>query len=139
MPVNPGPYALDATRLILGPSGAVTPKAVTPTFYAELDEEFDQFKGHVLVQTCEFAEAWPTWEVHPHGDEIVFLLSGAVDFVLRTGDGEQTIRVDEPRSSVVVPRGTWHTARPLRPTTMLFVTPGEGTVNAEHPERQEKP
>ena len=30
---------------------------------------------------------------------------------------------------VVVPKGTWHTARTSVPTKMLFVTPGQGTEN----------
>ena len=133
MAVNPGPHDLDRTRMILGPSGAVTLKQVSPTFYQELDAEYDDFRGHVLVQTFEFSEAWPTWEVHPHGDEIVYLISGAVDFVLWTGNGEEVLRVDTLGSAVVVPQGTWHTARPLAPTSMLFITPGEGTLNAEEP------
>ena len=133
MAVNPGPHNLDVTRMILGPSGEVTPKDASPTFYEELDTEFDGFGGHILVQTGEFAEVWPTWEMHPHGDEIVYLIAGAVDFVLWNGGAEEVLRVDEPGTCVVVPRGTWHTARPLQPTRMLFVTPGEGTLNAERP------
>ena len=82
MAVNLGPHDLDQTRMILGPSGLVTLKDVSPTFYQELDAEYDGFRGYVLVQTFEFSEPWPTWEVHPHGDEIVYLISGAVDFVL---------------------------------------------------------
>lgn len=130
---RPGPYYLNATALILGPEGAVTPKAMSSTFYAELDAEFNQFKNHVLVQTGNFSEAWPTWEIHPHGDEIVYLLSGVVDFVFWTGDDEQVLRLGKPGSAVVVPKGTWHTVRPLEPASMLFITPGEGTINAEKP------
>lgn len=36
---------------------------------------------------------------------------------------------------VVVPRGTWHTAKVHAATTMLFITPGEGTENRESPPR----
>ena len=134
MSTNPGPFTLNLTRLIMGPDGAVTPKDMSPGFYAELDSEFDGFRGHVLVQDGEFAEAWPTWEVHPHGDEIVYLLSGDTEFVLREDGDETVLRLNEPGSAVVVPRGCWHTARPLAPTKLLFITPGEGTVNAEEPE-----
>ena len=34
-----------------------------------------------------------------------------------------------PGSFVIVPRGTWHTARTSVATKMLFITPGEGTKN----------
>ena len=49
MAVKPGPYDLTSTRLILGPQGNATPKQVTPDFYAELDREFSDFTGHVLI------------------------------------------------------------------------------------------
>lgn len=133
MPINPGPFDLGSTRLILGPQGNAVPKAVTADFYKELDREFNQFAGHVLVSRHEFDEPWSTWEMHPKGDEFVYLLFGDVDLVLWTGDRERLLRVNDPGSYVVVPRGTWHTARPRMRTGMLFLTPGEGTVNADHP------
>ncbi len=130
---SPGPYALDEVRMIMSPDAAVTPKAVTATFYQELDQEFAGFKGHILVQSGEFSEAWPTWEIHPHGDELVYLLYGDTDFVLWDGGEEQLVRLREPGELVVVPRNTWHTARPHAATKLLFITPGEGTLNAEQP------
>lgn len=131
---NPGPHKLATDRLILSPDGSVTPKRESPTFYAELDQEFDNFRGHVLVQDGEFSDAWPHWEMHPHGDEIVYLLSGDTEFILRLKSGDQVLRVNEPGTAVIVPRGCWHTARPLKPTRMLFVTPGEGTQHDENPD-----
>ena len=50
MPADPGPHRFEDVRLILAPDGEATTKAVTPNFYAELDSEFDQFKGHILVR-----------------------------------------------------------------------------------------
>lgn len=75
-----------------------------------------------------FTEDWPTWEIHPAGDELVVLLAGKVDMVLRLADGDRVVPL-EHRGAVVVPRGTWHTARVHAPSEMLFVTPGEGTEN----------
>ena len=43
------------------------------------------------------------------------------------------VRVSQPGSFDVVPQGTWHTANPHAPTTMLFVTAGEDTENREQP------
>ncbi|MCZ6855322.1 MAG: cupin domain-containing protein [Gammaproteobacteria bacterium] len=133
MPIDPGPYNFDGHRIIMSPSGDATAKAITPRFFEELGE-FGTFAGHLLISRFDFDEPWPTWEIHPHGDEFVYLLSGDVDFVLRTGEGDKTIHVDKPGSYVVVPKGTWHTARPHSPTTMLFVTPGEDTQNKETPD-----
>jgi len=133
MTTDPGPYDLETMRPVLGPDGSATPKAVTPNFYAELDRDFGGFAGHVLVSQRAFAEPWGMWEMHPKGDEVVTLLSGEVDFVLWSGGGEKVLRVAQPGSYIVVPRGTWHTARPRKPTVMLFLTPGEGTRHAETP------
>jgi len=132
--MDSGPHDLDAVRFILGPDGQGTNITVTPDFYEQLDRKFTDFTGHVLIQRFSFDEAWPTWEVHPKGDEFVYLLEGDTDFLLRIDGEDRRVRVNETGSYVVVPRGTWHTARPHAPTTMLFVTPGEGTLNAVEPE-----
>jgi mannose-6-phosphate isomerase-like protein (cupin superfamily) len=133
MPNDPGPHALREVRAILAPGGAVTSRRVTPRFYEEVDAEFQGFGGHVLVSEHAFDEPWPTWEMHPNGDEIVYLIEGDTDFVLHDPAGDRVLRVSEPGSYVVVPRGTWHTARPHTWTIMLFITPGEGTQNRESP------
>jgi len=133
MATDPGPHHIDQVRYILAPDGSGMNKTVSERFYQELDEDFDDFSGHVLIQRYSFEEAWPTWEVHPEGDEFVYLIEGDTDFLLQEGSAQRTVRVSEPGSYVVVPKGVWHTARPHAPTTMLFVTPGEGTLNAEAP------
>ncbi len=134
MAIAPGPHNLDAIRPILGPKGDALLKKVTPDFYETLGKDVPDFQGHILIQHFEFSDPWPTWEVHPVGDEFVYLISGDVDFVLWENGREKTVRVNEPGSYVMVPMNTWHTARPRNKTTMLFVTPGEGTLNAEKPQ-----
>lgn len=109
--------------------------ALTPDLHARLDAEFRNFAGHLLISSYAFDEDWPTWEVHPAGDEFVILVAGDADLVLATGEGDDTIRMTEPGTFAIVPRNTWHTARIRKPTVMLFVTPGEGTVNAREPSR----
>lgn len=133
MTTDSGPHSLDRMRLILDPAGRSTLKVVSDTFYQELDAEFPDFSGHVLIQQFSFDAPWGTWEVHPEGDEFVFLLEGDTDLILHQDGEERVVRISEPGSYVVVPQGTWHTARPHAPSTMLFVTPGEGTLNAEAP------
>lgn len=133
MRANPGPHDGGSTAAIFAPDGTATVKAFSPTFYEELDRDFAGFAGHLLIQRYTFATPWPTWERHPAGDEYVYLLSGDTDFVLWRDGREQVIRVATPGSYVIVPRGVWHTARPHAPTTMLFVTPGEGTQNEPTP------
>ncbi len=133
MNIKPGPHRSDADFFILSPGGEGTVKSFTPSFYQELDTEFNSFKGHLLVAQHSFDADWPTWEMHPHGDEMVCLIEGDIDFVLWRDGEEEVLRVNEAGTYVVVPKGIWHTARPRQQTTMLFITPGEGTLNAVTP------
>lgn len=133
MSTDAGPHELASKPMIMTPQGDGVVKPFGENFFAELDQDFANFKGHCLVMTFAFSEPWPTWEIHPHGDEFVYLLEGDTDFILRTDDGDVTVRVNEPGTYVVVPKNTWHTARPHAPTRMLFVTPGEGTLNQTEP------
>ncbi len=117
--------------VVLGRDLAAETVAVTDTLWAELDDRFGDFSGSSLLSTFAFDAPWPTWEMHPAGDEFVYLLEGDTDLVLASPDGEETCRLAEPGEYCIVPRGTWHTARPHVPTRLLFVTPGQGTENRE--------
>lgn len=86
----------------------------------------DTFGKGWLVSEYAFTQDWPNWEMHPQGDELVYLLSGAVDLLLEQGGAVRTISLDGA-GAVVVPRGVWHTARVRAPSRMLHVTRGEGT------------
>lgn len=120
---------LDEIFAVLKPDLSVETVAVSPTLYEELDAKFDHFKSHVLVALHEFAADWDSWEKHPAGDEVVVLLSGRAQMVLKTSSGEDTVELSESGAYIVVPRNTWHTARVSVPTRMLFITPGEETAN----------
>lgn len=124
---------LTDTFAVLTPRMDVATVPVTPTVYQELNARFDGFRGHAMVAVHAFDADWGNWERHPHGDEIVVLLSGAADMVLRRDAGEEVVPLREPESCVVIPRNTWHTARVREPARMLFVTPGEGTEHADAP------
>ena len=108
---------------------------VSEKLYEELDATYGDFAGRTLISCHSFEDDWPTWEVHPKGDEFVVLLSGDVDMVLAGEDGDETLRLSQPGAFVIVPRGVWHTAKVREPAAMLFVTPGEGTENRAEPDR----
>ncbi len=65
----------------------------------------------------------------------VCLLAGDAEMTLALPGGDRTVCSSEAGSFVIVPRGTWHTAKINAPTRMLFVTPGQGTENREQPVR----
>lgn len=124
---------LKDTFAVIKPNMGVATVAVTDTMYAELDENYKHFKNHLLVSEYSFNEDWPTWEMHPHGDEIVYLISGDVNFLLRSDGDERSVRLHNAGSFVVVPKNTWHTMKIKSSAKMLFITPGEGTQNVKTP------
>lgn len=125
---------LFSSFVVLDPQQTATVLPVTESFWQDLDRRYGTFAGHSLVSAFSFSADWPTWERHPNGDEIVFLVSGRADFLLRDEDGERRISLRQPGSFVVVPKDTWHTAKIADQAAMLFVTPGEGTENREQPD-----
>jgi mannose-6-phosphate isomerase-like protein (cupin superfamily) len=66
------------------------------------------------------------WERHPAGDELVCLLSGAVDLILDEATGERRVEL-RAGSGFIVPRGVWHRFVRRGPCDLLFVVRGCGT------------
>ena len=89
--------------------------------------EIAQYGKGWLISEYDCTRDWPTWEMHPEGDEFVYLLSGAVDLLLDRGGEIVTVAL-EGSGAVVVPRGVWHTAKVRAPSRMLHVTRGAGTA-----------
>jgi hypothetical protein len=114
-----------ATFVHLPDGPAATLLELTPSFWQELESRADLHGGR-LISAYRFSEDWTSWERHPAGDELVFQLSGAMDFVLEDGGAERSVPL-RGRAALVVPRGAWHTVRVLEPSEALFVTRGAGT------------
>lgn len=96
------------------------------TFWHLAQSEYDKAGQGWLVSEFDYTRDWPTWEMHPNGDEFVYLLSGAVEFHLEEGETVRKL-VLEGSGAVVVPRGIWHTAKVRAPSRALHVTRGAGT------------
>ncbi len=85
-----------------------------------------------LVAVHRFDADWPTWEMHPKGEELVWVVEGHMSLVQRI-DGEDRITELRAGQAAINPTGVWHTARVHVPTTALFITAGESTENALSP------
>lgn len=131
-------FNLANTFVVLTPQKQAGTLTNSPTVYEELDRQYGDFKDHELIALHEFHEDWPSWEIHPNGDEIVVLLSGAATFLVKLDGINREIRLDRRGDSVIVPRGAWHTARIDQSAAMLFITPGEGTLNEYDKSRLEQ-
>ncbi|MBV8957461.1 MAG: cupin domain-containing protein [Actinobacteria bacterium] len=62
-------------------------------------------------------------EVHPDGDELLYLVSGAVSLRLELPEGERTVELG-PGDAVVVPQGIWHKVTLREPGQLIHITPG---------------
>ncbi|MHB1606560.1 MAG: VOC family protein [Leptospirales bacterium] len=123
-----GPLNIDSTFVVFDDQGVATPMEVRETFWQDLTDRFGDFSGKLLFSSFWFNKDWDNWEIHPYGDEVVFLLSGDFDFILDQDNAHRTVRLNNAGSFVIVPRGTWHTARVRCPSSALFLTPGRGTI-----------
>ena len=62
-------------------------------------------------------------EVHPDGDELPYLISGAMSLRLEDPDGEIEVELHAGQA-VVVPQGVWHKLTLREPGQLLHITPG---------------
>ena len=108
-----------------GPDAIVVP--VGKDFWARIAERTDLHEGRLVMVGGQSTD-WTNWEMHPAGEEVLYLLSGALDLVLQNqnNDGERTVELRAGRA-FIVPRGTWHRGIVRSPYTILSITYGAGT------------
>jgi mannose-6-phosphate isomerase-like protein (cupin superfamily) len=134
--VTPGQAGFDprTTFLFLEDGGDTVSVDVTPTFWRELStgettsaaiRRIRERDGRLLVIVPQEASA-PHREMHPGGEEVLYLLSGAVDVVLEEGGGDRVVEL-RPGSACLVPRGVWHRLIVHQPGELLAITYGKGT------------
>ncbi len=70
-------------------------------------------------------------ELHPDGDELLFVISGRIDVILEDGGDEHTVGAERIEAvhagqAIVVPKGVWHRVEIREPSRMVHITPGPG-------------
>ena len=61
-------------------------------------------------------------EMHPDGDEVLYVISGRLTVVLETNPVER-VELGEG-DGLIVPKGVWHKVDILEPAKIAFLTPG---------------
>ena len=120
-----GIFDLTQTYLHLTDGPDLIGLPVTDDFWQTLPTRTDLGDGR-LLSAYHFTESWDAWEMHPAGEEVVILTSGAVDFHLEEPTGERVVEL-RGNGTIIVPRGVWHTATVHEPSDMIFITRGQGT------------
>jgi mannose-6-phosphate isomerase-like protein (cupin superfamily) len=64
-------------------------------------------------------------EMHPDGDELLFVVSGRFDVTLELDAGLPFVEL-RPGDGLVVPRGVWHLVTMREPGQLVHITPGPG-------------
>ncbi len=130
--VYPGGMARDLEKhpIHLG-RGATA--VVQPEFTGELDWYMGYGQRHGddgvegrLVALHTFSSSWDSWEVHPHGAEVVLCTAGAMTLIQEIDGAERRVRLEPGQYAINAP-GVWHTADVEGSATALFITAGEGT------------
>jgi mannose-6-phosphate isomerase-like protein (cupin superfamily) len=62
-------------------------------------------------------------EVHPDGDELLYMVSGAVTVRLELPGGDRTVELGAG-DALVVPQGVWHLVTMREPGRLIHITPG---------------
>jgi mannose-6-phosphate isomerase-like protein (cupin superfamily) len=79
-----------------------------------------------LLSALPMRADWTNWEMHPAGDELLFMLEGRATFILELADGLKEVALSAGRL-LVIPKGVWHTAKVSEPARSLAITAGLGT------------
>jgi mannose-6-phosphate isomerase-like protein (cupin superfamily) len=78
--------------------------------------------GYVIGTPMMTQPAPHNGEMHPDGDEVLFLISGRLDVVLE--EHETYVVEMTPGQTLIVPKGVWHRVVPREPSHLLHITPG---------------
>jgi mannose-6-phosphate isomerase-like protein (cupin superfamily) len=118
----------DATRIDVDPA-PFWQQLMTGAYRDEIVRRVGEGNGW-LVGVYRMDADMTHEEMHPHGDELHFLVSGRVDLVLAPEDapGAQAMLIRmTPGTSTVVPKGVWHRFVVHEPARGLAITAGRGT------------
>lgn len=122
---KPKPFSLRETFVHLKDLGQATGVTAESGFWNALEARPELQVGR-MVGAIPMERDMPVWEMHPSGDELLVILSGAFDLVLQDRSGDQIIAL-EAGHSFLVPFGVWHRLHVRSPGEILFVAPGKGT------------
>jgi bifunctional enzyme CysN/CysC len=82
--------------------------------------------GGWLVASYQMTQDTSTWEMHPDGDEILYLVSGEIEIILEEQGSERSILLQKGLACIV-PKGYWHRQVVKAPGEELAITFGRGS------------
>ncbi len=123
---TPSSFSLAMTYVHLTGAGAAQLADGGAAFWRRSPSELDQAFPGWLVTAYSFEVGAGGWERHPAGDEVLYLISGAMDVIVEQDSGQRVIDL-HAGSTCVVPRGRWHRQVARESGELLAMTFGKGT------------
>lgn len=118
-------FDLVDTFIHLSSDGSAESIPVTERFWADIDQRKALHEGR-LMGAFRITEDPSHWEMHPEGEEILYLTSGSMDVLLKENGKDRVVQLRD-RGVCIVHRGVWHRQVVHCPSEFLFITPGKGT------------
>ena len=126
MPTDtPASFDLKTTYIHLADSAPAHQVPVDANFWATIHERSELADGRLVMKLNQSAD-WPHWEMHPAGDEVLYLISGEMELILDENGQERHVPF-KAGSAFIVPRGIWHRALVHEPGELIGITRGAGT------------
>jgi quercetin dioxygenase-like cupin family protein len=122
---NPATFDLKATYIHLTDGAAATPMAGGADFWRTIGEKTELAEGRLIIKSYQSAD-WPHWEMHPAGDEVLYLASGELELILDMDGREHRVSF-RAGETFIVPKGIWHRALVRVPGDLIGITRGWGT------------
>ena len=121
---------LATTFIHLSDGGDAEAVNVTPMFWRRSGERYDRLAGVFDFSSPKDLHS-SMQEMHPEADEVLFLVSGAIDVLLEEADAERTVALESGQAAIV-PRGVWHRLVMRRPGRLLFINSRKGMQGRPH-------
>jgi mannose-6-phosphate isomerase-like protein (cupin superfamily) len=113
------------TFIHLGPGGGAEPLQVTPSFWSgSAAKRHERVVGALDFRSTEDLHS-SMQEMHPEVDEVLLVLSGALDVLVEESGEERPISLESGQAAIV-PRGVWHRLVMRRPGRLLFINNRRG-------------
>ncbi len=85
----------------------------------------ERIEGHTIGAPVLTGPPPHGGEMHPDGDELLFLVSGRLSVIVEEDGVERSIELG-PGQCLIVPRGVWHRVVPRERSQLFHLTPGPG-------------
>jgi mannose-6-phosphate isomerase-like protein (cupin superfamily) len=101
------PLDLSSTFVRLSNGGETELIELTPSFWRGTSgKRYDRVVGIFEFRSSRDLHS-TIQEVHPEADELLYVVSGAVDAIIEEGGAERTVALDAGQATIV-PRDVWH-------------------------------